>query len=188
MVKVLLFSERETISLLYKYAALRFKKSVVFAQTLFSKNSGLANLYNVTTAPSVVIQKESSITPIIHKGTLSKESLLNLLENNKYLMIPQLQYWNFHELCSGKTCVILVSQNDESLQQILENLGNLKQSIQFGWVNSYEQPQFASYFSTSIPYLVLVQPRSYVLYEGSIMDSKSLGIWFTKINKGEIKV
>ncbi|ONK75426.1 uncharacterized protein A4U43_C03F16720 [Asparagus officinalis] len=100
------------------------------------------NMFNVESAPSIVILKDPGVQPFVHHGNLNRSQFLKIMENNKHQELPQLRSVTSMELgCDANGysragnntvswyCVVLAGRLSVELNKMRETMRKAKQIL-----------------------------------------------------------
>ncbi|KAF5730165.1 dnaJ subfamily C member 16-like isoform X1 [Tripterygium wilfordii] len=142
-VKVIFFSKtgeratpfvRQTAKNYWAYA------SFAFVQWRLEDSSVWWNTFNVESAPALVFLKDPGVKPIVYHGPINNSRLLDIMEQNKQLELPQLRSVSTMQLgCDARGhspagndtipwyCVVLAGRQSLELNKMRETMCRIKE-------------------------------------------------------------
>lgn len=173
-----------------RFVSYPFRKTLLVAVPSPSAVKTFRQHFHLDSSQSIVIQKEA-ISPFEVYEFENKQRAEEVLKENQFLHIPQLELWNQPLLCttSNGFCIVFLSYGSVDRQQI-DKLYDTKKSldsklrsrkIQFAWVNCKEQTEFCSFFSSSTAIVAIRDFRFYEIFQHSF-DISSLSQWIEALS------
>ncbi|KAK6920904.1 hypothetical protein RJ641_014582 [Dillenia turbinata] len=154
-VKVIFFSKTgERATPFLREAARNYWAYASFAFVLWreEESSFWWNMFEVESAPAIVVMKDPGVKPIVHHGSVNNSWFLNFMEQNKQQELPQLRSLTSSELgcdvrgysragvdVSTWYCVILAGRKSLELNKMREIMRKVQKVLAGdGEVNPYE--------------------------------------------------
>jgi len=146
---------------MYKYISMKYSEFLHFSQCENDAlEESLVKEYQITNRPSVVLFKENSAQPVVISQTFNKESFENLVEEHKFLIVPEITMVNYNPICGKKSkynyCAIIINRdNDGVFQPLLSKLRTISTHldkverlprVKFGYIR-VEFQQFINFFN-----------------------------------------
>lgn len=144
-VKAIFFSKTgERATPFVRQAAKNYWAYAQFAYVLWrlEESSFWWNMFEVDSAPAIVILKDPGVKPLVHHGPVNSSWLLDILERNKMQVLPQLRSVTSMELgCDAKGysragndtttwyCVILAGRQSLELNKMRETIRKVQETL-----------------------------------------------------------
>jgi len=213
--KVLLFTDKKGIPLLFRALSLAFEKKIFFG-IVRSESQELFKEYEVKTPPQILVVKTTERKPIVYKGELKFQPIFDFLNvyseafvaggenmdsSKPWLkeVVPELTSRSGNDICfktEGGLCVIVVSKGipeKQVLDVIEETQRNNKaenSNYRYMWMNAETQTGFSQLFNVQeYPKVVIQSPgkrKKFLIHEDEITASK-LENTFGVINNGDAR-
>lgn len=100
------------------------------------------NMFGVESAPAIVILKDPGVKPTIYYGSINNSMFIDIMENNKYHVLPQLRSVTSKELgCDARGysragsetriwyCVILAGRLSQELNKMRETIRRVQETL-----------------------------------------------------------
>ncbi|TMW97339.1 hypothetical protein EJD97_005705 [Solanum chilense] len=144
-VKVIFFSQTgERATPFIRLAAKNYSAYATFAFVLWQEGESSLwwNMLGVESAPAIVFLKETGVKPVVHHGSVNSSLFVDIMEKNKYHVLPQLRSITSKELgCdprgfsrAGKDtkiwyCVVLVGRYSQELNEMRETMRRIQETL-----------------------------------------------------------
>jgi hypothetical protein len=144
-VKVIFISKTgERATPIVQQAAKNYWNFASFAFALWrdEESSFWWNVFGVESAPAIVILKDPGVKPLIYNGLLNSTEFANIMEQNKYQVLPQLRTVTSMELgCDAKGnsraghdtmiwyCVVLAGRHSPELDSMRETMRRVQETL-----------------------------------------------------------
>jgi len=188
-VKVILVSDKESPSLLYKALSLKHS-NICFYYTSNIIDELKNSVYGIHKTPCLILIKDTEDFVQIFSDTLSAKFLSELLNNNQHLIFPKLSNLNFEEYCYyNVACIVFFMTNGPEFTSNVTRLRNfaaklhsvqssLVNRVRFAWIDSEEQESFRKHFGESK--MMILYKTAYIVYNGS-MNEPDIRAWLEDI-------
>ncbi|KAL3374926.1 hypothetical protein AABB24_006422 [Solanum stoloniferum] len=144
-VKVIFFSQTgERATPFIRQAAKNYSAYATFAFVLWQEGESSLwwNMLGVESAPAIVFLKETGVKPVVHHGYVNSSLFVDIMEKNKYHVLPQLRSVTSKELgCdprgfsrAGKDtkiwyCIVLVGRYSKELNEMRETMRRIQETL-----------------------------------------------------------
>ncbi|CAN4088443.1 unnamed protein product [Withania somnifera] len=144
-VKVIFFSRTgERATPFIRQAAKNYSAYATFAFVLWQEGESSLwwNMLGVESAPAVVFLKETGVKPVVHHGYVNSSLIVDIMEKNKYQVLPQLRSVTSKELgCDARGfsragndtkiwyCVVLVGRYSQELNEMRETMRRVQETL-----------------------------------------------------------
>ncbi|XP_027126348.2 uncharacterized protein [Coffea arabica] len=117
------------------------------------------NMFGVESAPAIVILKDPGVKPTIYYGSINNSMFIDIMENNKYHVLPQLRSVTSMELgCDARGysragsemriwyCVILAGRLSQELNKMRETIRRVQETLNNngGELNTLDQDSLST--------------------------------------------
>ncbi|CAI9112103.1 OLC1v1012483C3 [Oldenlandia corymbosa var. corymbosa] len=151
-VRVIFFSKTgERASPFIRQAAKTYGTYAAFAFTLWTEDDSTFwwNTFGVESAPAIVFLKDPGVKPFVYHGSVNNSKFVDIMEKNKYQVLPQLRSVTASELgCDARGysragsgvniwyCVILAGRMSQELNAMRETMRRVQETLN----NNMEAP------------------------------------------------
>jgi hypothetical protein len=210
--KVLLFTEKKGVPLIYRALSIALDKKI-FLGVVRSSEADLVKKYKVKEYPTILVIKTNEPKPIFYKGDIKYQQIFEFLNvyaetfvpggdklntNKPWLneAVPELTSKSASDLAlktDGKLNVIYLSKEapDDSVKDQITPLitNNKYENYKYSWLNVDLEPQWAKLFNKvdEYPKIVVVsfgKRKKYVVHEYDLTTS-GISSTLEKINNGD---
>lgn len=144
-VKVIFFSQTgERATPFIRQAAKNYSAYATFAFVLWQEGESSLwwNMLGLESAPAIVFLKETGVKPVVHHGYVNSSLFVDIMEKNKYQVLPQLRSVTSKELgCDARGfsragedtkiwyCVVLVGRYSQELNEMRETMRRVRETL-----------------------------------------------------------
>jgi hypothetical protein len=212
--KVLLFTDKPSVPLMYKALSLAFEKKIFFG-IVRKEQTDLFNEYAIRNTPQLLVIKSTERKPIVYEGPMKYQNLFDFfnvyseafvaggekLDTSKPWLtenVPELNVKSYNDICfktEGGFCAIVLNHGvpEPSVFATLEELSKShkeRTNYRYMWLNVDTNTDFANMFGASdLPKLAVFSPgkrKKFLLHEGSL-EATSIGRTFDIIENGDAR-
>jgi len=212
--KVLLFTDKKGVPLMYKALSLAFEKKIFFG-IIRNDNTQLFEQYAVKATPQLLVLKSGERKPIVYEGDMKYQNLFDFLNvfseafvaggekldtSKPWLTenVPELRVASYNDICfktEGGFCVIAISHGapDKAIINVLEEVQRNhkeKTNYKYMWLNADTNANFANLFGVSdFPKIVVFSPgkrKKFLVHEATI-DAQAIERTFDVIENGDAR-
>jgi len=213
--KVLLFTDKKGIPLLFKALSTAFEKKLFFG-IVRNDQQEVFDEYAVKGTPQIIVVRSTERKPIVYSGELKFQALFDFLNvyseafvaggenmdaSKPWLkeLVPELSSKSANDVCfktEGGLCVIIVSKGTpekhvvDVIEEVQRSSKGATSNYRFMWLNADVQTEFTTLFNVQeYPKVVVLSPgkrKKFLIHEGEIEASK-LENTFEVINNGDAR-
>jgi len=211
--KILLFTDKKAVPLVYKALSLAFEKKL-YLGIVRAEDVALFEEYAIKSTPQILVIKTSEKKPIVYSGEMKYAQIFDFLnvyseafvpggenlDQSKPWMqenIPELTLKSYNDICfktEGGLCVIALSNAvpDKTVFTAFEELqkSHKDSNYKYMWLNVESNPNFAGVFGVAnYPTVAVFSPgkrKKFLIHEGEL-TSAAIGNTLGVIENGDAR-